>query len=1014
MALAPPITCDAIGGPLTRAHFEGLARQHSFVDHRASGTLLLLAFAAGALPSPSARPHMRSSPMSRPKEPMAAMEAPVPPSIAPTLRCAVCRVAMQELELAEELVARCGGGTEESLDLLARTPSVLCEHLQAIGQLGHTEALVRGTMKLCNHFISRRSDELSDALLELANRRREGSCPLAAVVHLRELACGSSAPAISGRSSIPRGACTTEGGHDDAPSGERTDTLRGEVRGWPAALQLLLDQDEEVLSPELVQVVEAASGEGGRVASTLSEDDGAVSALLLLAAARSDVLLIKALCALGVCGRALAARPSAASLAIALADAVPGVSSQAQQARMLRTKSVRLLQLHWDDAAAAVAIAAGETPLAAEGAAATGADGSGSLATAAVSAATAAMAATTASATTMTTAACRADGSCSSTDSGDVGETTGHGNGEGSGGGEGSGAEGSRGGGGGWLSALHVSALLLDAEALAVMLRYAPAQANAQANAQVNGPANAQANAQVNAHPRNGEGRRHNLTHHVGAARVLDTRGRTPLHYAVHGAERLRLLVYLYSPQPFRTWLQSHSESALAFAPPLSRANLTTELAAAQNATVSILLAHHASPTAADAAGHTPIHLAAASGAGAGLLLMLGDAAAAELDDYNVTGAATETGGGGALALAAVLATRDASGRDGGELAATMGVKLPKAVVATDRTLGHNDDDATGDTATAAASSAAAAKSPECDIDVIPAGSLPPTVFHERYFKRGRPVALTNATAGWPATSSLHRAAFLERFGGAMWEPQLRLPGNASILTDYLARAGAGKINRPISFNRPTDPNLLPALRAEMGWPEALSLARAHGSDGGDSGGGGDDAPRTGLDFFVGSNGSGTPLHHHSAVWNTLIYGRKLWALLPPRRATFGPTNEHPLDSKWWRQWGRREAGVDSSGRRTTSMPSKRSRQAGAVRQSTYVFCVQEPGTLIYLPSHWAHATMNLEEGLGASGFLHDELAIGLHMQLLHAPRGVGSLQNAAWIHEEWFRKVASAFPQPA
>ena len=49
---------------------------------------------------------------------MSANEAPMPPSIAPTLRCAVCRVAVQELELAEELVTRCGGGTEESLELL--------------------------------------------------------------------------------------------------------------------------------------------------------------------------------------------------------------------------------------------------------------------------------------------------------------------------------------------------------------------------------------------------------------------------------------------------------------------------------------------------------------------------------------------------------------------------------------------------------------------------------------------------------------------------------------------------------------------------------------------------------------------------------------------------------------------------------------------------------------------------------------------------------------------------------
>ena len=30
-------------------------------------------------------------------------------------------------------------------------------------------------------------------------------------------------------------------------------------------------------------------------------------------------------------------------------------------------------------------------------------------------------------------------------------------------------------------------------------------------------------------------------------------------------------------------------------------------------------------------------------------------------------------------------------------------------------------------------------------------------------------------------------------------------------------------------------------------------------------------------------------MHHHGAVWNALLWGRKLWALLPPSRAAFAP-----------------------------------------------------------------------------------------------------------------------------
>jgi hypothetical protein len=45
-------------------------------------------------------------------------------------------------------------------------------------------------------------------------------------------------------------------------------------------------------------------------------------------------------------------------------------------------------------------------------------------------------------------------------------------------------------------------------------------------------------------------------------------------------------------------------------------------------------------------------------------------------------------------------------------------------------------------------------------------------------------------------------------------------------------------------------------------------------------------------------------------------------------------------------------------------------------------------------------------------GFLHDEGSLGLHMQLLHAPRGMGSLQNAATLHRGWYQNVAPAFPE--
>ena len=212
---------------------------------------------------------------------------------------------------------------------------------------------------------------------------------------------------------------------------------------------------------------------------------------------------------------------------------------------------------------------------------------------------------------------------------------------------------------------------------------------------------------------------------------------------------------------------------------------------------------------------------------------------------------------------------------------------------------------------------------------MVEAGSVEAGEIYARYISRGRPVAIQHATEGWPAAASLSRESFHATFATVEWQPQLLLPGERTVLAPYLEEAAAGRIRRPISFNRPTDPVALHAMQAHVRWPHVLSRATSGDAERGT------DGARAGLDFFVGSNGSGTPLHHHSAVWNALVYGRKLWAFLPPSKATFGKTpKQHPLDSKWYRAWAAR-GGEDGPARRK-KRPSQR-----------YLYCEQEEGTLL-------------------------------------------------------------------
>ena len=72
------------------------------------------------------------------------------------MRCTICRLVAHELELAQELVQRCGAPSS----LLARTPESVCDHMRARGYLGHTEKRVSYAYTICTDIIDDRSEAL--------------------------------------------------------------------------------------------------------------------------------------------------------------------------------------------------------------------------------------------------------------------------------------------------------------------------------------------------------------------------------------------------------------------------------------------------------------------------------------------------------------------------------------------------------------------------------------------------------------------------------------------------------------------------------------------------------------------------------------------------------------------------------------------------------------------------------------------------------------------------------------
>ena len=454
-------TCHVAGTNLSTTEWKRLVQQQQLLDKRVSSTVAMLAYGtAGALPSTAAvlsRATPDSGPFAKKVKPsewkvdgvqMSAEQRQWARSMRdskPTpideerLACAVCRVLSQEIELAAAIAGRCKSKSAKTF--IGKAINVACEHLEAVGQMGHTAARVAKTRPMC-----------------------------------------ASSRVTLGTSSQPCAFECDVHHHVELP-------------GWPAIVQYLLDQDEEAVSDALQDGGDAASiladaskeegleewlvsGAGAASAADKPSRASAANALLLIAAARSDTLLIKLLCAVGVCSRALKERPDADGLGFALAAAASRVDDADRPALAARVKST-LAQLHWGRTVKE----SGVTPI-------------------------------------------------------------------------------------------HLSAFLLEEEALMVLLHASPLLAS-----------------------------------------IRDAAQRTPLHYVAHGSDRLHALVYLFSPQNFQTWLSRRSTSHLNFAPPLPLANLTAELEDAQLATIDILLANNADADARDARSMTPLALAAAAGA---------------------------------------------------------------------------------------------------------------------------------------------------------------------------------------------------------------------------------------------------------------------------------------------------------------------------------------------------------------------------------------------------------------
>ena len=101
----------------------------------------------------------------------------------------------------------------------------------------------------------------------------------------------------------------------------------------------------------------------------------------------------------------------------------------------------------------------------------------------------------------------------------------------------------------------------------------------------------------------------------------------------------------------------------------------------------------------------------------------------------------------------------------------------------------------------------------------------------------------------------------------------------------------------------------------------------------------------------VAGDGQGLGFHTHAHTWLGLIAGVKAWLLFEPGafpRGNLSFPNRMLGAERMLSQWA-----ADGEG------------EEGAARP---MLCFQHPGEILYLPTGWAHATLNLGETVGIGG----------------------------------------------
>ena len=112
------------------------------------------------------------------------------------------------------------------------------------------------------------------------------------------------------------------------------------------------------------------------------------------------------------------------------------------------------------------------------------------------------------------------------------------------------------------------------------------------------------------------------------------------------------------------------------------------------------------------------------------------------------------------------------------------------------------------------------------------------------------------------------------------------------------------------------------------------------------------------LQFFLGPAGSGAPVHFHGHAVNVLAFGAKKWYLHPPPAAHYSKMPAQSFTQ------ARRSAAKQPEGASKSVPPTAAAASSSAEEP---LECTQEAGDVLFVPTLWAHGTLNLKQSIGVA-----------------------------------------------